>query len=342
MQWADETDVAIIGAGPIGLALAVELQQQARSFVVLEAREIASSIRSYPAHTLLFTKPSELLIPKGKIPFAKSVFSRDEYVSYLESIAKSEDLPVRVKQRVISIKRNDSAFHLVAVDGIGQAAAHSLYTARSVVFASGSFAVPHRLEIPGEDRRNVFHIAPDPVGARGARVVIIGGRNSALEAAIQFCSSGARVLLAYRRSALDRRRAKSWLVDRVEGLVERRQLEVAYNVVPTEINDGSITLRHITGCEYLETADLVLILTGYRPETELAVATGIRCSNVGAPSYDPETMEATSVEGVFVAGTFAAGWQDDVSVYIKTCFPHVEKITNGLCRRLGWEPQKPA
>jgi len=342
MVWADETDVAIIGAGPIGLALAVELQRQARSCLVLEAREIASSIRGYPAHTVLFSKPSELLIPNGKIPFTKSAFSRDEYVNYLEAIVESEGLPVRIKQRVISVKRNNSAFHLEAVDGIGQAASHSLYTAKSVVFASGSFAVPHRLEIPGEDRPNVFHIAPDPAGARGARVVIIGGRNSALEAAIHFCSSGAHVLLAYRRSALDRRRAKSWLVDIAEDLVERRRLEVAYDVVPTEINDGSITLRHITGREYLEAADLVLILTGYRPETKLAVATGIRCSNVGAPSYDPETMEATSAEGVFVAGTFAAGWQDDVSVYIKTCFPHVSKITQGLCRRLGWKPQEPA
>src|SRR5436853_2432261 len=221
MLSADETDVAIIGAGPIGLALAVELQQQGRSYLVLEAREIASSIRGYPVHTLLFSKPSELLIPKGKIPFTKSSFSRDEYVNYLESIAKSESLSVRVGQRVISVKKNNSSFHLVAVDGIGQAASHSLYAARSVVFASGTFAVPHRLEIPGEDRPNVFHIAPDPVGARDARVVIIGGRNSALEAAIHFCSSGAHVLLAYRRSALDRRRAKSWLVDIAEGLVER-------------------------------------------------------------------------------------------------------------------------
>jgi thioredoxin reductase len=141
---------------------------------------------------------------------------------------------------------------------------------------------------------------------------------------------------------LDRRRAKSWLVDAAEGLVEQRRLEIAYDVVPTEINDGAITLRHIAGHEYQETADLVLILTGYRPETKLAVETGIRCSKVGAPSYDPETMEATSAEGAFVAGTFAAGWQDDVSVYINTCFPHVDKIIHGLCRWLGWKPHMPA
>jgi thioredoxin reductase (NADPH) len=329
--------VAIIGAGPIGLELAVAFKQAGIDYVQLDAGQIGSTIAWYPMQ-MLFHSSSDRLGLAGvpiQTPTQEKV-TREEYLAYLRALVMQFGLQVRSYERVIRATRLTSAgFELVsrALDG------EHRYRVEHVVLAIGAFHAPRLLDIPGEEMAHVSHYFHDPHTYFGKRLLIVGGRNSSVEAAVRCQRAGADVTLSYRRDDFDPKVVKFWLLPEVRALIRDDRIRYLPRTTPLEIRNGTVLLApadergaaipHATPLEIA--ADFVLLLTGYRQDPTLFDELGVELrGDDRQPVYDPETME-TNVPGVFVAGTAVAGTPPrKVTVIVETCHVHVPRIVAAI------------
>lgn len=200
--------------------------------------------------------------------------------------------------------------------------------------ATGSLSVPCRLNIPGEDLPHVSHHLGESETFSNGTIVIVGGRNSALEAVLRCNENGASVNLSYRRASLCPVRSKARLVRQVNDLISAGSIKAWFNTVPKAITPTHILLESNIGEQLAVAADGILLMTGYVPDVSLFQLAGVRLdAQTCAPFYRPETME-TNVEGLYVAGTITAGKQEDVRVFIETCHAHIERIMRAILNRL--------
>lgn len=329
--------VAIIGAGPIGLELAVAFKQFGIDYVQLDAGQIGSTIAWYPLQ-MLFHSSSDRLGLAG-VPIqtpAQQKITREEYLAYLRALVMQFGLQVRSYERVTRATRlADGAFELVtrALDG------EHRYRVEQVVLAIGAFHAPRMLDIPGEEMPHVSHYFHDPHTYFGKRLLIVGGRNSSVEAAVRCHRAGADVTLSYRRDDFDPKVVKFWLLPEVRALIRDDRIRYLPRTTPLEIRNGTVLLAPadergvaIPNATPLEiAADFVLLLTGYRQDPTLFDALGVELrGDDRQPVYDPETME-TNIPGVFVAGTAVAGTPPrKVTVIVETCHVHVPRIVAAI------------
>ncbi|HEU4522004.1 MAG TPA: NAD(P)-binding domain-containing protein [Thermoanaerobaculia bacterium] len=322
-------DVAIVGAGPIGLELAVALKQAGIDYVQFDASQIGSTIAWYPIDMLFHSRADRLAIAGVPIQVPdQQKPKREEYLAYLRAVAQQYELRVRSFERVETIDRRDGRFELRTrtVDG------EHRYSVRFVVLAIGAMHAPRTLGIPGEDSPHVSHYFRDPHDYFGRRLLIVGGRNSAVEAAVRCQRAGAVVTLSYRRSDFDAQKVKWWLLPEVRGMIADARIHFLPETTPREIRGTSVLLEHSgTGMLTTVAADAVLVLTGYRQDASLFEQLGVDLQeDARHPRYDPETME-TNVPGVFVAGTAIAGTPlSKVSVIVETCHVHVPRIVAAI------------
>ena len=212
-----------------------------------------------------------------------------------------------------------------------------LVQARRVVLAIGNMHRPRRLEVPGEDLPHVSHYFIDPHPYFGKDLLIVGGRNSAVEAALRCHRAGARVTLSYRGAALREDGIKPWNLAPLHGLIESGAVRFLPSTRPIRFDPASVVLseRDDQGHERLRTepCDFALLLTGYRMATDLPVQLGIELFGpAAAPRLDPETLE-TAVPGVYVAGTATAGDQKPTRIFIENCHHHVLRILRHITGR---------
>ncbi|MBN1420076.1 MAG: NAD(P)-binding domain-containing protein, partial [Planctomycetes bacterium] len=203
-------DLVLIGAGPCGLAAAAEFRRAGLRYVHLEAGELAQTVRNFARKVRLFSTRDRLEI--GGVPFGpdpRESPTREEFLAYLRQVTRTLGLRVRLNTRVVRI-RSRAGLHVVEATRAGRSIVS--VPARNVVVASGGYYAPRRLGIPGEDAPNVSHYVRDFGGHRGKRVLVVGGRNSAVEAAAAFAQRGARVTLAYRGARIPRKMIKPWLL----------------------------------------------------------------------------------------------------------------------------------
>lgn len=327
---SENVRVAIIGAGPIGLELAVALKKEGVDYVQFDAGQIGQTITWYPPQ-MLFHSSSDRVGIAGipiQVPNQQKV-SREEYLAYLRMIVLQFDLHVRTYERVIGARRIGSrGFELttVAVDG------EHKYNAELVVLAIGAMHAPRLLDIPGEELPHVSHYLGDPHMYFAKDVLIVGGRNSAVEATVRCHRAGANVTLAYRRDDFDPKVVKFWLLPEVRALIRDGLIRFLPRTVPVEIGAGTATLQHLaTGRKEAIGAEMVLLMTGYRQDPTIFELFGVELhGDDRQPLYDPETME-TNVPGVFVAGTAVAGTPPrKVTVIVETCHVHVPRILGAL------------
>ena len=325
--------VAIVGAGPIGLELAVAFKQFGIDYVQLDAGQIGSTIEWYPIQ-MLFHSSSDRLGLAG-VPIQTSTqqkITREEYLAYLRSIVMQFGLQIRSYERVTSATRlPGGAFELVtrAVDG------EHRYQVDHVVLAIGAFHAPRMLDIPGEEMAHVSHYFHDPHTYFGKKLLIVGGRNSSVEAAVRCQRAGADVTLSYRRDDFDPKVVKFWLLPEVRAQIRDGLIRYLPRTTPIEIGNGTALLAPtddlgavIPDAVPMEIdADFVLLLTGYRQNSTLFDQLGVELrGDDRQPVHDPETME-TNVPGVFVAGTAVAGTPPrKVTVIVETCHVHVPRI----------------
>lgn len=331
-----KTEVAIVGAGPIGIELAVALKREGVPYVHLEAGQVGNTIGWYAPQTRFFSSPERIAI--SGVPLQtldQSKATREEYLTYLRTVVQQFDLQIRSYEPVHRIEEMKGGFRLHST-----ARGISFETeARRVVLAIGDMHLPRTLDILGEDLPQVSHYFEDPHRYFRRHVLIVGGKNSAVEAAIRCYRCGARVTLSYRKEDLDPKRIKFWLMPEIRAMIRDGSIDFLPLTVPKRIFPDRVVLAKVgTATEddgQLELAtDFVLLMTGYRQDSSLFESLGLRLEGPGKrPWVHQDTME-TSLPGVFVAGTASAGTQmAGVKAFIETSHIHVERIVAAVTGR---------
>lgn len=350
---SSETDVAIVGAGPIGIELAVALKEAGVCYEHVEAGSIAATIQWFAPYTQFFSSPERIAIAGVPIDnYRQEKLTREEYLSYLRAVVRQFELRIRSYERVVDILREDGRGFLLKTrasrHGVGgpAEAAHPggapFETARlreircrRLVLAIGGMHRPNLLGIEGEESEHVSHYLEEPHRYFGGRVLIAGGKNSAVEAALRLHRVGCEVHLSYRRPEIDRDEIKYWLYPELRYLIETQRVHFHPATVPARILPGAAVLASCCGGgQEIVECDFVLLLTGYLQDPALYKMAGVRLEEPGdKPVYDPATME-TDVPNLYVAGTGAAGTQlGHVREFIETSHVHVQRIVAALTGR---------
>ena len=315
----------IVGAGPLGVELAVALKRAGIDSVHLEAGQVGQTMLAWPPMTRWFSSSERITIAGVPIhTVSQERCTREEYLAYLRSVVLQFDLHIRTYERVVDLARDDDGFTLVTRTMAGET---RRYTSTFIVLTTGGMARPNRLDIPGEDLPHVSHHLADPHTYFGRRVLIVGGRNSAVEAALRLHHAAANVTLSYRGTSFPPK-VKYWLRPEIEYLVETGRIAAHFETVPTMIHATHVDLQPIAGGKHMEVAaDFVLLMTGYVADMSLFRLLGVELTgDREVPWFDEQTME-TNVPGLFVAGTAAAGTQrSGVRDFLENCHVHVDRI----------------
>lgn len=345
---ANTMDVAVIGGGPIGIETAVALQEAGLRVVLFEAGQIGSAIMRWPPHTRFFSTPEHVAIAGLPVhSLDQRPITGEEYLAYLRTVVEFYDLDLHNYEPVEDIEREGEGFRLET----RKLGAPQIYWARRVVLCTGGMAGPRRLNIPGEDLPHVAHYFPGPHHYFRTSLLIVGGRNSALEAALRCWRAGAQVALSYRRPDIEWDRVKVHLADDIRARIEKNEIAYFPATLPVEIGQGYTMLAPTadgqtpSGAPFRFESDFVLLATGFVADQSLSRKAGVELTGPEeAPVYDPHTME-TNVPGLYVAGTAAGGTQGSKFKYfISTTHDHVAKVVLAITgqppRRLGTVPAR--
>ena len=322
-------DTIIIGAGPIGLEIAAHLGRAGTECLVLDGGPIGATIdRLFPPATRFFSSPDRVEIAGITCPtIAQEKATREEYLAYLRQVVDTLNLKVRTYHHVEAGRVDDDGFVL---DVRIRSGARQSMAARRLVLATGGMGHVRTLGIPGESLPHVRHELGDPHQYHGRRVLIVGGRNGACEAAVRCWRAGALVHLSYRGAEIHER-VKYWIRPELEALIEEGRIHGHPRTIPTTIDATCVVLDSLDGtpATTLEIDD-VLLMIGYEHDPTLMKELGIQTDPAtDAPQFDEQTME-TNVPGLHVAGTATAGTQDRFRVFIENCHAHAQRITAAI------------
>ncbi len=333
MKRSDILDVAIVGGGPSGLATAIECQRAGLSYEIIEKGGLVDAIRRFPINMVFFTTPELLEI--GGLPLVchREKPSRYEALVYYRKVAQHYDLHPRLFTRVLRVERDGQTdgtlftLHLKSErPGIPDPGP---VRARNVVMAIGYYDTPNRLDVPGADLDKVSCRYVETHPYFGSRVAVIGGGNSAAEAALELFRAGVDVTLIHRGETLSSH-LKYWVKPDIENRLARREITGWLGSVVEEIRMDSLTLRDRDGETHEIPNDFVLALLGYRPNYSFLESLGVRSEGEdGRPVTDPESF-ATEVPGLYLAGGVVAGRRTNM-VFIENGRFHGEAIIRHIC-----------
>ncbi len=334
----------IVGAGPIGLELAAVFKRLGHDYLHLDAGQVAHTVSWYPRGATIFSSPERIAI--AGVPFKtpqQTRATREQYLQYLHAVIEQFDLKVQTFTLVIDITRDDQGFRLTAqrtIDSKDDAAPQPIplpgastlaYRCQNLVLAIGDMHLPNPLGIEGEDLPHVSHYFDDPQVYFRRKLLIVGGKNSAVEAALRCWRAGADVALSYRGDTFDPDSIKYWLLPELQSLIKREKMAFYPHTQPVRITSEHVELQGTQGQPTQRVpADAVLMLTGYRQDARLFDLAGVtRSGKNQAPEFDENTM-MTDVPGLYVAGTAAAGTQHDFKLFIENGHRHVGRIAQNI------------
>jgi putative bacillithiol system thiol disulfide oxidoreductase, YpdA family len=320
----------IIGAGPCGLAAGIELQKAGIIPLIIEKRNIVHSISQYPTYMHFFSSPEMLEI--GGVPFttAQEKPSRLEALNYYRTVAQRHELRIQPFVAVNAIEREGGYFVLRAEDRFGEPLE---YRCKHVVIATGYFDHPNRLGVPGEDSDKVSHFFREAHPYAGLKVAVIGGSNSAIDAALELERTGAEVTVVYRGESYSSS-IKPWVRPVFEGKVAKGKIAMRFRSVVREIRNRDIVVEEPEGLAVIPN-DFVLALTGFHPDRGFLSAAGVTIEPEGYPTFHEETME-TNVPGIYLAGVVASRHEAN-EIFIETGRFHGRKIAAHM---LGLPPEE--
>jgi thioredoxin reductase (NADPH) len=294
----------IVGAGPIGLAAAISAKRRGIDPLVIDAGAIVNSIVRYPIQMGFFTTPELLEIGGHPLVCASGKPTREEALMYYRGVVRTEGLRVDTYTRLVTARREGNRIS-VETDGIR---GPERMTCDRLVLATGYYDNPRPLGVPGEDLPHVSRYFDEAHRSIGLDVVVIGGKNSAAEAALLLYRAGARVTLVYRGTVFPAS-LKYWVRPDLENRIAAGEIAGRLGSVVQRITPRAVVIRDLDGAEESIAADRVFALIGYRPDTELFRRIGIEIDDAtGRPAHDPATLE-TNVPGVFLAGSVTAGYR---------------------------------
>ena len=323
------SDVLIVGAGPTGMACAIETQKAGFTAIIIDKGCLVNSIYHYPNNMVFFTTPELLEI--GDIPFTTSLPkpTRLEALEYYRRVAEHYRLHVRQYEWVKTITGEDRDFRVATSDRHG--AIHD-YRARKIVLATGYYDLANEINVPGEDLDKVFHYYREPHPYFDTDVVVIGGKNSAAEAALELWRHGVRVTLVHRGAQMHGN-VKYWVRPDIENRIKSGQIVAHFNSTVREIGSDFVVLQTPSGPLRLRN-DFVFALTGYHPDYDFLRSVGIELSSEQLrPVCDPESLES-NIPGVYVAGVIVAGSRTS-EIFIENGRFHGKLIAAHLGQTLG-------
>jgi thioredoxin reductase (NADPH) len=360
----EQFDVLVIGAGPTGLACAIDAQNAGFRVVLVDKGCLCNSLFHYPSNMTFFTTPELLEI--GNIPFSSpnQKPNRAEALEYYRKVAQHYRLNIRQYENVERVEkagpstalrsarddrslveavpsassdrlkkstveeRAPAQFAVHCTDACGRP--HS-YRARALVVATGYYDLPNYLNIPGEDLPKVFHYYKDPHPYFDRDVLVIGGKNSAAIAALDLWRHGARVTLVHRGEKMHRH-VKYWILPDIENRIKHDEIHGHFNTTVEEITQDAVRLRGPEGERTLKN-DFVFAMTGYHPDFRFLESLGVRLEGDDrTPFFDPHTLES-NVPGIYLAGVVCAGKRTN-EIFIENGRFHGAQIAAGLRQTL--------
>lgn len=335
----EKRDVIIVGAGPIGIELAVALQDAGMDYVLIEANQVGDAFMKWPPNTHFFSTPEHVALAGVPVHnLDQRSITGEQYLAYLRTVVEMFDLNVRVYEPVTAvIPQDEGGFLVKTTHRLGPKA----YQCRSVVMATGGMAGPRLLNIPGEDLPHVSHYFPGPHHYFRTRLLIVGGRNSAAEAALRCWRVGAAdIAMSYRRPELNFERIKPHLSVDLGDRLEKGEITFYPATIPVEVTPRHVVLMPTedgvtpNGRIIKHEADFVYLATGFKADMTLFAEAGVQLvGKEERPYFDEATME-TNIKGLFVAGTAAGGTQERFTYFISTCHDHVAKISKAITGQL--------
>ena len=327
-QMDNRADVIVIGAGPTGLACAIEAQRAGFKVTTIDKGCVVNSIYNYPANMSFFTTPELLEI--GDIPFSTSRQkpTREEALEYYRKVAEHYHLDIRQYEWVKTVNGEDNAFRLAATDRLQRIYD---YEARKVIVSTGYYDMANMMKIPGEDLPKVFHYYREPHPFFDTDVAVIGGKNSAAISALDLWRHGARVTLIHRGARMHNH-VKYWILPDIENRIKNREIAAYFNSDVKAIEADHVLLETPEG-EVRLANDFVFAMTGYHPDYDFLRSMGIELSaDQCRPVCDPQTLES-NVPGIYVAGVIVAGSRTN-EIFIENGRFHGQQIAADLKQKL--------
>jgi thioredoxin reductase (NADPH) len=295
-------DIICIGAGPTGLACAIEAKRAGMKPLVVDKGCLCNSIYHYPVNMVFFTTPELLEI--GDLPLVSAAEKpvRTEALKYYRKAAEHFGLELRLFERVLRVDGRDGNFSVVTQTEKGT---EERYTGKKICVATGYYDLPNVMDIPGEELPHVSHYYTEPFEFWNQEVVVIGGKNSAAEAALDLYRNGARVTLVHRHAELGST-IKYWVRPDIENRIKAGQVKAFFQTRVKEITRDEVIVQNGAGEKHLP-AKQVFALTGYHPDFTFIESLGVHLDpGTRKPALDPHTLESNA-PGIHLAGVVIGG-----------------------------------
>lgn len=321
-------DILIIGAGPCGLAAAIALQNKGFKPLLIEKGNVVQAISNYPTHQTFFSTSKKLEI--GDIPFtiAERKPKRSQALAYYREVAKREDLRIHSYEEVTSVNRMDNGHFIVQTNSKHHG--ERSYEACYVIVATGYYDHPNLMHIPGEELDKVLHYFKEAHPYFDQNVVVVGGKNSAVDAALELEQAGAHVTVLYRGQKISTS-VKPWILPVFESLVQHGNIDLQLGAEVKEITAQAVVYRVGEDVRRIKN-DFVFAMTGYHPDHTFIAQMGVMLDKEsGRPLVNEETME-TTIQNIFIAGVIAAG-NNANEIFIENGRFHGELIANEIDKR---------
>lgn len=326
---SESFDVLVVGAGPTGLACAIEAQRAGMRTVLVDKGCLCNSLFHYPSNMTFFTTPELLEI--GDMPFSSpnQKPSRNEALEYYRKVAEHYQLEMRLYQTVSSLTGEDGDFVITTIDRFAR---QRVYAVRKVILATGYYDLPNYLEVPGEDLPKVLHYYHDPHPYYDQQVVVIGGKNSAAIAALDLWRHGAHVTLVHRGEAMHHH-VKYWVLPDINNRIKNGEVTAYFSSSVTSISEDSVELLTPQGAVTLAN-NYVFALTGYHPDFDFLAAIGVRMEGKDrCPACDPQSLES-NIPGLYLAGVIVAGMRTN-EIFIENGRFHGRQIARDIEAKLA-------
>lgn len=297
-------DLLIVGAGPAGISAAFEAKKLGLNYLVVEKNLIGNTIYNYPIGLTVFSTVNELELVEGTLKPAREKPTREELLSYYVRFVLENNLNVQTEEEVLNVEKLGENHFKITTN-------KNVYESKAVLFAIGAMEYPRKLNVKGEDLPKVHHLFRETYPWVKKNAMVIGGGNSAGEAALFLAQEGANAILAIFREDWENNDPKQgcikyWVKQPLEEEISKDCLNVYFLKRVVEIREKEIILENEEGIIETFPNDVVFILVGADAELGLLTNLGVetRKTKYGTiPIYDEETFE-TNISGVYVVGHF--------------------------------------
>ncbi|HLS60373.1 MAG TPA: YpdA family putative bacillithiol disulfide reductase [Virgibacillus sp.] len=314
----------IIGAGPCGLSCALELKKQGIDPLIIEKGNVVNTLYQFPTHQVFFSSSDKLEI--GGVPFISPQKKpyRNEALTYYREIALRHQLRIQAFEKVIEVTKSGHVFYIQTENNHAE---KKSYQATHIIMATGYYDQPNYLNIPGEELSKVSHYFKEAHPYFNQEVVVIGGKNSAVDAALELHKAGASVTVLYRGSYYSKS-IKPWILPEFDSLIKSEHVKMIFHAHVEEITSDYVTYQ-VNGQTHQLENDFVFAMTGYRPHHQFLQLAGIEIDvQTGTPTFNQETYE-TNISNLYIAGVIAAGY-DGNKIFIENGRLHGKAIAASI------------